>query len=319
MANKQNPTKEYHVARWFTLLFISFGIFISLVAVGTIVTTGVLWFTNRSTIYLTLAVLLDAFMLPLLCLAIALMGITIGQRRFGYLRISPDGLEHRWWPLYHLNCEWNEIIRLKISGASSTQGSYLLVRGGRRMGPKWAWQLRSFFGKLQGFGDSVAIPLHFFQDWPKDSLTRDLQQYVPHLFTQNTRDLDQKRHKRSLWSRFTPEGQDATFVETAMDPVSRSRLIAKLSMQRILVPILALVFVCLFSALSVAEILLVGPRDFFDDLAMGYLVVGISFLVILLPSTLWIDSQVRLLKLLDAMDSTKQSGQGSSEDRDTDD
>jgi hypothetical protein len=322
MADKQDSTKEYRVARWFTLSLFSFGILTTLVAIGAIITTGVLWFINKSTPYAVLAVLLDTFMLPLLCLAIFSMGIAIGQHRFGYLRVSPDGLEHRWWPLYHLSCEWDEVTRLRISGALSTQGSYLLVRGGRRMGSKWAWQLRSFFGKLQGFGDSVAIPLHVFQDWPKgqDRLARDLQQYIPHLFTQDTAEESRrKRRKRPFRSRITPGGQDAIFVETAMGPVSRSQLIAKLSAQRILLPILALAFVCMLFVLSVANVLLVGPRNYSDDLVTIHLAFGILILAILLTSAVWIDSQIRLLKLLDAMGSARQSDQGSDEDRDEND
>jgi hypothetical protein len=112
-----------------------------------------------------------------------LLAYHVGNPLFSYLKVSPDGLEYRSWPVRHLRCGWEGVQRMgktpawgvayemvRLTGADVLQNGVFIktVRRAPRLFPRG--QLDYFY--LTGF-----------QGYPDGALADDLRHYAPHLFT----------------------------------------------------------------------------------------------------------------------------------------
>jgi hypothetical protein len=103
-------------------------------------------------------------------LSILLM-LLVGEVMFSYLQVSPDGIEYRFWPFYHLEFDWEDIEDLK-------QSRLLGIFGYDSMNVVIA--NRSSYATTTVLKQSIS--LSDFQGWPKGKLADTLREYAPHLF-----------------------------------------------------------------------------------------------------------------------------------------
>jgi hypothetical protein len=103
-------------------------------------------------------------------LSILLM-LLVGEVMFSYLQVSPDGIEYRFWPFYHLEFDWDEIESIKQSrllGIFPYDSMHVVITN------------RSSYATTTVFKQSIS--LSDFQGWPKGKLAATLREFVPHLF-----------------------------------------------------------------------------------------------------------------------------------------
>ena len=103
-------------------------------------------------------------------LSILLM-LLVGEVMFSYLQVSPDGIEYRFWPFYHLQFDWDDIESIKQSrvlGLFPYDSMNVVITN------------RSSFATTTVLKQSIS--LSDFQGWPKGKLAATLREYAPHLF-----------------------------------------------------------------------------------------------------------------------------------------
>jgi hypothetical protein len=106
-------------------------------------------------------------------LSILLM-LLVGEVMFSYLQVSPNGIEYRFWPFYHLEFDWDDIESIKQSrllGIFPYDSMNVVITN------------RSGYATTSVLKQSVS--LSDFQGWPKGKLAATLREYAPHLFETN--------------------------------------------------------------------------------------------------------------------------------------
>jgi hypothetical protein len=175
MAKQQETVRTYHLAWWAWFVGILLGI--ALVLISYLYTGG--WTLGNPDR------LPDAFSgcAPILfgigCFLIIVM---VYLRWSSYLRVSPNGLEYRWGPFFHVHCQWHEIDSIKPVDILGIPQTSLHLSNAERLGPSWTWQARDSMQQLLMQDRSLIISLTGFQGWPKGKLADDLRRYAPHAF-----------------------------------------------------------------------------------------------------------------------------------------
>jgi hypothetical protein len=103
-------------------------------------------------------------------LSILLM-LLVGEVMFSYLQVSPNGIEYRLWPFYHLEFQWDDIESIKQSrllGVFPYDSMTVVTTN------------RSSYSTTTVLNQSIS--LSDFQGWPKGELAATLREYAPHLF-----------------------------------------------------------------------------------------------------------------------------------------
>lgn len=112
------------------------------------------------------------------CLVAALMvGLYIPSLFLSYLKVSPDGLELHYWPIYRIRVAWQDVERLgkcKLLGVFSCDALYLNRAEARA---------RNATIREWGLAKRCIVPLSDFRGWPDGELADDLRWYIPHVFT----------------------------------------------------------------------------------------------------------------------------------------
>lgn len=92
-----------------------------------------------------------------------------------YLRVSPEGLELYYWPLYRLRAAWPEVVRLgtcKMLGLFPCDALYL---------DRPESQAREAFVREWGLAKRCVVPVGDFRGWPAGPLAADVGRYIPHI------------------------------------------------------------------------------------------------------------------------------------------
>jgi hypothetical protein len=103
-------------------------------------------------------------------LSILLM-LLVGEVMFSYIQVSPDRIEYRFWPFYHLEFDWDDIETIKQSrllGVFPYDSMNVAITN------------RSSYATTTVLQQSIS--LSDFQGWPKGKLAATLREYSPRLF-----------------------------------------------------------------------------------------------------------------------------------------
>jgi hypothetical protein len=113
------------------------------------------------------------------CFLILAFMLVIPEILLSYLKISPRGLEVKYWPFYHINAPWEDIDKLdshKVLGLIPSQAIFL-----KQDAP---------FGSVNILGREVQIGkkkrlivLNDFQGWSNGKITAMLEEYAPGLIS----------------------------------------------------------------------------------------------------------------------------------------
>lgn len=106
----------------------------------------------------------------IIILTILLM-LLVGEVLFSYLEVSPQGMEYRIWPFYHLKFDWDEIEsieRSRIMKIFPVDSLNVAVTN------------RSSFATTTVLKQSINIS--DFQGWPKGRLAEAIKTNAPGLF-----------------------------------------------------------------------------------------------------------------------------------------
>lgn len=134
----------------------------------------IFWCASIGAIFIT-ASLLIALSLPII------------QAIFGYIKISPEGLEYKRWPLSKQIFKWEYVTsihqgtintQIPFLGGTIKYGSLLIQRS------KPGWEIKTPSGVL-GSRDYHGIPISEFQGWDDGSLVENLKLHAPHLTIKN--------------------------------------------------------------------------------------------------------------------------------------
>lgn len=130
--------------------------------------------------------LLEAGSDDLGCFLILACLLVIPVLLLSYLRISPRGLEVKYWPLYRILVPWEDIDRLdahKVFGLIPSQALFL-----KQDAP---------FGSVNILGREVQsgekkrlIVLNDFQGWPNGKIKAELQKYIPEIITEGDKEKE---------------------------------------------------------------------------------------------------------------------------------
>jgi hypothetical protein len=140
----------------------------------------------RSSGLLTTQVFLGLMTLAGLTGTLTSLYLATGRLFRGYVRISPDGLEYRYWLNIGFRCDWSAVKdRIgKHRRRFPPWQRILYIRGPDWFGPTFVIVLV----KLMGGCDvgralrHLTLPLWGIQGWPNGEFARDLRRYAPHLF-----------------------------------------------------------------------------------------------------------------------------------------
>ncbi len=133
-------------------------------------TLFVFWFMSIAAIFFTLG-------------ALIILSLPLIEGLFGYIKISPEGFEHRRWPFTSNEFDWGNlesIRRGKINDhfpfyrGELEYGSLLIKRN------KLGFEFKSKGGTL-GSANYYVVSLSEFQEWDDGSLVANLKLYAPHL------------------------------------------------------------------------------------------------------------------------------------------
>ncbi len=125
------------------------------------------------------------------CMLIGLVGYGAvwawGQFPGTYLRISPQGLECRFWPHYRVRCDWQRIQSIgSIRSLAGGEITFLYLKSAESSG----WGTWKPYLKLRKaiFASQTThfIRLDLFEGWPED-LIRHLREHAPHAFASSTK------------------------------------------------------------------------------------------------------------------------------------
>lgn len=93
---------------------------------------------------------------------------------FSYVRITPEGIEHKVWPYRHIRIPWIEVDRLD----RILYYDALFLKSYEVIGPSlsfaWPWKYFQF--------TQISIPISLYNGWPDGPLAEDLKRYAPKLF-----------------------------------------------------------------------------------------------------------------------------------------
>jgi uncharacterized Tic20 family protein len=150
---------------------------------------------------------LDGFMVLFACLLspiiilliFNLVQMTIGviMSFFGYLKISPDGMEQKNSPFRHVRCNWSDVDKL---------GKFFLFTD--------VIYLKSY--EVIGFSLSLKFPFRFFQPkqgfiafsgyegWPDGQLADDLKKYAQKLFENQPVAQEIQSEQKDVQNNITP-------------------------------------------------------------------------------------------------------------------
>jgi hypothetical protein len=137
-------------------------------------------------------VVLSIFLVPFVLFWLWFVSMPIGRLFLSYLKVTPDGVEYRYWPSYAVRCNWDDVEKL---GEHRSFGIFpsdvLYLRSGEPIGPQITIALRRKLGlKTQYF-----VPLTGIQGWPEGRLANDLREYLPHIL--GSRHADEQPENRT--------------------------------------------------------------------------------------------------------------------------
>ena len=117
------------------------------------------------------------FAVLLLPPAVAAIGLTVGRAYWSFLEVSSDGLECRYWPGYHIRCDWNDVDRL-MRAQGHIEGDVLLLKRADVLSSSLLLRIeRLLFAPRAPY----SIPLHLFAGWSDGEIMEDVCWYMPGL------------------------------------------------------------------------------------------------------------------------------------------
>lgn len=140
-----------------------------------------------STDHLITQALMGLMTLAALSVTLMFLCLATGRLLRGYVKITPDGLEYRYWPKFGFHCDWST-VKPQIGNVRPWRfppwHKNLYIWGPEWFGPTlvislimliWGCDVRETFGYL-------TLPLWGIRGWPNGEFAHDLRRYAPHLF-----------------------------------------------------------------------------------------------------------------------------------------
>lgn len=124
--------------------------------------------------YSFLAIAIPMFIL--MAIVVIQLVIALLQCFFSYIKVTPDGIEHKVWLARHIRTGWPEVDRLGkfLFYDAVFLKSYEVI--GFSPSYRWPWKLINFAQN--------AITVSTYQGWPQGRLADDLKRHAPGLFEQ---------------------------------------------------------------------------------------------------------------------------------------
>lgn len=147
---------------------------------------GIVWLPRHVDIpffQILTIILLGPFLILFVFFWLWFVSWPIGRLLFSYLKVSPDGIEYRYWPSYGVRCSWDSVERLgehRSFGLFRSDVLYL-----ERAEPV-GWQINVTLRRRLGLKTQYIVPLTGISGWPRGKLAEDLRQYIPHLLEGKT-------------------------------------------------------------------------------------------------------------------------------------
>jgi hypothetical protein len=115
-------------------------------------------------------------------LQIILFIVRVGSLVASYVVVSPDALEIRLWPLYHLRLRWEDAASVREPSGEGESDEVLSLKKAKELdeGSTVVWLrkvLRRFVGDAPRF-----LSLQTIQGHSQGGFADDLRRYAPHLF-----------------------------------------------------------------------------------------------------------------------------------------
>jgi hypothetical protein len=114
---------------------------------------------------------------PGLLLLLLMVALYLPSLFLSYLKVSSSGMELHYWPYYRVFVRWDEIDRIGLCRALLVFPCEALYLNKAEAKEKNA-TIREW-----GLVKQCIVPLSDFRTWPDGELKRDLQRYIPHIFS----------------------------------------------------------------------------------------------------------------------------------------
>ena len=133
----------------------------------------IFWFVGAASIFISLC-------------SLFIISLPFVQGFFGYIKVSPEGLEYQRWPFSKNHFKWESVESIRKGVINAQTPFYrgalkygsLLIRRKRR-----GWEYKTIGGTL-GSAEYLIVPISEFQGWTDGSLVANLKLYAPHLSTE---------------------------------------------------------------------------------------------------------------------------------------
>ncbi|KAA3659947.1 MAG: hypothetical protein DWQ04_20805 [Chloroflexi bacterium] len=95
---------------------------------------------------------------------------------FSYVKVSPDGLEQKFWPYKHIRCKWSDVDKI---GKWWLVNDVVYLNSCEIIGPSISLKMPF---RLFHFSSQDFITLSGYQGWSDGQLAKDMRKFAPQLF-----------------------------------------------------------------------------------------------------------------------------------------
>lgn len=95
---------------------------------------------------------------------------------FSYVKVSPDGLEQKFWPYKHIRCNWSDVDKI---GKWWLFNDVVYLNSCEIIGPSISLKMPF---RLFHFSSQDFITLSGYQGWSDGQLAKDMRKFAPQLF-----------------------------------------------------------------------------------------------------------------------------------------
>jgi hypothetical protein len=120
----------------------------------------------------------DAAARAVLATGVALVVLFLAYQSYAScLKLYDDGLEYRYWPYYHVRCQWADVESFHTRSPFGFRQHALYLKRATVLGNDRGMQARR---RIVADGRYL-IPLTSLAGWPRGDLARQLRRRLPHL------------------------------------------------------------------------------------------------------------------------------------------